>query len=177
MNSYLLCNELLSHTSYRQRQVDTVDFEEVYNSYSRDVYRYCLSLCGSQATADDITSDTFLKAINKGDTFEGKCSVKVWLFQIAKNTYLDYLRKHKKLTDLPEDLQYENDFEIELLDKAEALKIHKLLHRLNEPYKEIFSLRVFSELSFAEIGEIFEKTESWARVTYYRAKSRIKELC
>lgn len=153
-----------------------MDIEEVYNLYSKDVFKYCLSLCGSQSTADDITSETFLKAIKTGDTFEGKCSVKVWLCQIAKNTYYDYLRKHKRITDMPADMPSESDFELELLDKAEALKIHKLLHRLNDPYKEVFSLRVFSELSFAEVGEIFEKSESWARVTFHRAKSKIKEL-
>ena len=141
-----------------------VDFEEVYNLYSKDVFKFCLSLCGSQATAEDITSETFLKAIKTGDTFEGKCSIKVWLCQIAKNTYYDYLRKHKKITELPTDMPSESDFEIELLDKAESLEIHRLLHQLNDPYKEVFSLRVFSELSFAEVGEIFGKTESWARV-------------
>ena len=154
-----------------------MDFEEVFILYSKDVFKYCLSLCGSQATAEDITSETFLKAIKTGDSFEGKCSVKVWLCQIAKNTYYDYIRKHKNITELPADMPSESDFEIELLDKAEALKIHKLLHRLNEPYKEVFSLRIFSELSYAEVGEIFEKSESWARVTYHRAKSKIKELC
>lgn len=154
-----------------------MDFEEVYNRYSKDVFKFCLSLCGSHATAEDLTSEAFLKALKTGDTFEGRCSVKVWLCQIAKNTYYDYLRKHSKITELPDDLPSESDFEVVLLDKAEALKIHKLLHRLDEPYKEVFSLRVFSELSFAEIGEVFEKTESWARVTFHRAKTKIKELC
>jgi len=154
-----------------------VDFEEVYSRYSKDVFKFCLSLCGNRATADDITSETFLKAIKTGDSFEGKCSVKVWLCQIAKNTWYDYLRKHKRITELPADLPGESDCELELLDKAEAMKIHKLLHWLDDPYKEVFSLRVFSELSFAEVGEIFGKTESWARVTFHRAKTKIKELC
>ena len=154
-----------------------MDFEEVYNRYSTDVFKFCLSLCGSHAIAEDLTSEAFLKAIKKGDTFEGRCSVKVWLCQIAKNTYYDYLRKRSKTTELPADLPSESDFELALIDKAEALKIHKLLHRLDDPYKEIFSLRVFSELSFAEIGDVFEKSESWARVTFHRAKTKIKELC
>ena len=78
-----------------------MDFEEVYSRYSKDVFKFSLSLCGNPATADDIVSETFLKAIKTGDTFEGKCSVKSWLCQIAKNTYYDYLRKHSKLTELP----------------------------------------------------------------------------
>ena len=152
-----------------------MDFEEVYNRYSKDVFKFCLSLCGSHATAEDLTSETFLKAIKAGDTFEGRCSIKVWLCQIAKNTYYDYLRKHSKITELPADLPSESDFEVVLLDKAEALKIHKLLHRLDEPYKEVFSLRLFGELSFSQIAELFNKTESWARVTYHRAKTKLKE--
>ena len=152
-----------------------VDFEEVYNRYSKDVFKFCLSLCGSLHIAEDITSETFLKAINTGDTFEGRCSVKVWLCQIAKNTYYDYLRKHSKVTELSAELPSESDFELELLNKADALKIHKLLHQLADPYKEVFSLRIFSELSFAEVGEIFGKTESWARVTFHRAKLKLKE--
>ena len=156
--------------------MNSLDFEDVYNRYSQDVFRFCLSLCGNHATAEDITSETFLSAIKAGDTFRGNCSVKVWLCQIAKNTYYDHLRKYKRITDMPDDLPGESDFESEMLDKAQALNVHKLLHRLDEPYKEIFNLRVFSELSFAEIGEIFEKSESWARVTFYRAKTKVREL-
>ena len=155
-----------------------MDFEEVYNLYSKDVFKFCLSLCRNHAIADDITSETFLKAIKTGHKFNGKSSLKVWLCQIAKNTYYDYLRKHSKIADFSADvadMPDESSFELKLLDKAEALKIHKLLHQLDEPYKEVFSLRIFSELSFAEIGEIFEKTESWARVTFHRGKLKLKK--
>ena len=126
--------------------------------------------------AEDIMSETFLKAIKAWASFQGKCSVKAWLCQIAKNTYYDHFRKHSRITEIPADLPGESDFELELFNKAETLKIHKQLHRLEDPYKEVFSLRVFSELSFAEIGEIFCKTDSWARVTFHRAKSKMKEL-
>ena len=154
-----------------------MELEEIYNRYAKDVFRFTLSLCGNTHVAEDITSETFIKAIKMGDTFEGRCSIKVWLCQIAKNTYFDYLRKHSKIAEFPEEIPDENDFVLELLDKDEALKIHKYLHQLDEPYKEVFSLRIFSELSFLEISEIFGKTESWARVTFHRAKSKMKELC
>jgi len=154
-----------------------MDFEEVYNKYSKDVFRFCLSLTGSANLAQDITSEAFLKAIEKGDSFEGKCSIKVWLCQIAKNTYYDYLRKNSKIAELPDDLPSESSFELELFSKADALKIHKLLHKLDEPYKEVFSLRIFSELSFAEVGEVFDKSETWARVIFHRAKLKLKEEC
>ena len=152
-----------------------MDFEEVYNKYCKDVFRFCLSLCRDRAIADDLTSEAFLKAIKAGDRFDGKCSVKVWLCQIAKNTYYDYLRKHSKITEFPDDMPDESSFELKLLDRADALGIHKQLHLLCEPFKEVFSLRIFSELSFAEIGEVFGKTEGWARVTFHRAKLKIKE--
>ena len=152
-----------------------MDFEEVYRLYFKDVFTFCLSLCGRPHIAEDITSETFLKAIKTGDSFEGRCSLKVWLCQIAKHTYYDYVRKHSRLTALSSELPSAYNFELELLDKAAALTVHKLLHQMDDPYKEVFSLRIFSELSFAEIGEIFCKSESWARVTFHRAKLKLKE--
>ena len=134
-----------------------------------------LSLCGCHATAEDITSDTFLKAIKSSNNFKGQCSVKVWLCQIAKNTYYDHLRKYSKVTELSDDIQVENDFVNELLDKNESIRIHKLIHKLDAPYKDVFMLRIFAELSFADIGEIFAKSESWARVTFHRARLKLKE--
>ena len=152
-----------------------MDFEDVYSKYSKDVFKFCLSLCGCHATADDITSETFLKAINSCDSFKGQCSIKVWLCQIAKNTYYDYLRKRSGIVELTEDVQSEVEFENELLNKDEALRIHKLLHKLTEPYREVFTLRVFAELPFSDIGKIFTKSESWARVTFHRARLKLKE--
>ena len=153
-----------------------MDFEEVYHKYAKDVFAFSYSLCRNREVAEDITSEVFLKAISASASFEGKCSLKVWLCQIAKNTYYDYLRKESRQTELPEEMPSESDFELKLLNKAEAIRIHKLLHKLDEPYKEVFSLRIFSELSFAEIGEIFGKSESWARVTFHRAKLKLREV-
>lgn len=152
-----------------------MDFEEVYHRYAKDVFKFCLSLCGNQTIAEDIMSETFLKAIQSCGNFKGKCTVKVWLCQIAKNLYFDMLRKNSKMTAFPDDVQNDSDFEMELLDQTDILRIHKRLHRLKEPYKEVFSLRIFAELSFADIGEIFKKSESWARVTFHRAKLKLRE--
>ena len=160
---YFFCNEMQSRWSYGYRQVKKVDFEELYDQYADDVYHYILSLCGNSHTAEEITSETFIKAIGSIDKFEGKCSLKSWLCQIAKNTFYTFAKKRKRFTGLDEELSYEG-FEIKLIEKASTFEIHKLLHSLSEPYKEVFSLRVFSELSFAEIAELFGKSESWARV-------------
>lgn len=153
------------------------DFEEIYNQYFRDVYRYCLSLCRNESTAEDITQETFFKALKSIDSFEGKSSLYVWLCQIAKHTYLSYLRKEKRLSpnaDL-DTLAAPDDLEEQLEDKEAAFRIHRCLHGLPEPYKEVFSLRLFGQLPFAQIGLLFGKTESWARVIYHRARLKIKE--
>ena len=152
-----------------------MDFDELYNAHANDVYRYVLSLCRNKHIAEDITGTTFLNAIKAADKFKGDCNIRVWLCQIAKNTYFNYVKRNKladKMTGRP---THDDGFELRLLDKSQAFEIHKSLHLLGEPYKEVFSLRVFAELSFAEIGELFNKSESWARVSFHRAKNKIRE--
>lgn len=153
------------------------DFQEVYNLYFRDVYRYALSLCRNESVAEEITQETFYKALEKLGSFDGRCKVSVWLCQIAKNTYISMCRKNKRL-DLSIDTTLLSSGEIieeRLYDRDTALSIHRVLHTLEEPYKEVFSLRVFGELSFKHIAELFGRTETWARVTYHRASLKIKE--
>lgn len=153
------------------------DFNEIYTQYFKDVYKYTLSLCRNETIVQDITQETFFKALKSIDNFKGDCKLRVWLCQIAKNTYFTYLEKSKKISDnnnISEESDVDN-FEEKLIDRESTFEIHKVLHILEEPYKEVFSLRVFGELSFAQIGEIFGKTESWARVTYHRAKLKLKE--
>lgn len=153
------------------------DFQEVYNLYFREVYRYALSLCRNESLAEEITQETFYKALAKLDSFDGKCKISVWLCQIAKNTYISMCRKDKHLNRNADTERFQTDENIEeyFFDKETAFAIHKVLHMLNEPYKEVFSLRTFGELSFKQIAELFGKTEAWARVTYHRARLRIKE--
>lgn len=153
------------------------DFNEIYKLYFRDVYKYVLSLSRNEAIAEEITQETFFKALRNIDKFEGKCKLYVWLCQIAKNCYFTFVKNEQKSTMLNETQETANEVNIEqsLLTKESALEIHKALHSLEEPYKEVFTLRVFGELSFQQIGILFEKTESWARVTYHRAKTKLKE--
>ena len=127
--------------------------------------------------AEEITQETFFKALKNIDKFDGKCRLYVWLCQIAKNTFFSYKKKERYHEDLTEaeDILADSTFEQSLLSKESVYKIHKELHSLGEPYKEVFMLRVFGDLSFSQIGSLFEKTESWARVTYHRAKMKLKE--
>ena len=160
-----------------KRGETVTDFSEIYNKFFKDVYKYLLSLCKNPTTAEELTQETFFKALNHIDEFDGKCKLYVWLCQIAKNTYFSYYKKENRYEyeiDL-ENTQLADDIEQSLLKKETAFEIHKIVHTLEEPYKEVFILRLFSELSFAQIAELFGKTESWARVTYHRARLKIKE--
>lgn len=153
------------------------ELEEIYNNYFKDVYFFIYSLAKDQHVAEDLTSETFLKAIKSIDSFKGNCDIKVWLFQIAKNSYYTYVRKHKNLVDLDSVPEKEDDFDMEksVFSSEESMKIHKILHNLPEPYKKVFTLRVFGELSFKQIGSLFCKTENWACVTFHRAKNKIRK--
>lgn len=152
------------------------DFEEIYHDYFHDVYLYIRSLSKDEQIAEDITSETFIKAIQSINRFNGTCDIRVWLCQIAKNCYFSYLRKNKKLVFF-DQLQEEDSLNIErvIQSKEASMKIHQFIHDLDEPYKEVFSLRIFGELSFKQIGLLFNKSENWACVTYHRARKKIKK--
>ena len=151
-----------------------MNFEELYKQYFNDVYRYILKLSSSHQLAEEITSDTFFKAMRSIDSFRGDCDVRVWLCQIAKNCYYSHLKKQSKINPLddtsPDDSESISDI---LIAKSDAERIKKALHEIEEPYKEVFMWRVFADLSFRQIGQMFGKTENWACVTYHRAKSKI----
>lgn len=153
-------------------------FDEIYRLYAADVYRYILSFSRNETLAKDILQNTMLKAFKNINKFRGECSIKTWLFGIAKNEYLNSMRraenKNLPLDEVSDDA--DENIEHRFSDRFQALEIHRILHELDEPYKEIFSLRVFAELKFTDIGEIFGKSENWARVTFYRAKEKIIKL-
>ena len=152
------------------------EFEKIYSEYYDIVFQYVLSLCKNELLADEITQNAFFKALKKIDTFRGECKLSVWLCQIAKNTFYTTLKKQQRHINYPlEVISFNESIEQKLMDKETAYQIHRLLHSLDESYKEVFWMRTFGDLSFKEIGTIFEKSESWARVTYHRAKLKIKE--
>lgn len=155
------------------------EFEKIYEVYFRDVYYYTLSLSKDKYTSEDLTSETFLKAMKSIEGFRGDTSLRVWLCQIAKNEYFSRLRKDKKI-DFRDDLEAIASLEIsDYLEKNfiadnEALKINKMILLLDEPYSEIFKLRFYGELSFKQIGNLFGKTDNWACVTYHRARKKLQ---
>lgn len=153
------------------------ELEQIYNNYFKDVYFFIYSLSKDKHIAEDLTSETFLKAVKSIESFKGNCDIKVWLFQIAKNSYYSYMRKHKNLVEIDSAPEKKDDFDIEKLVFAseDSMKIHEILHNLSEPYKEVFSLRIFGELNFKQIGSLFGKTDNWACVTFHRARNKIRE--
>lgn len=156
------------------------EFDEIYRTYASDIYNFILKLSGNETISMDILQDTMMKAVMSADKFKGNCSVKTYLCTIARNEYYNYLKKSENknvpldvVTDRSDD---DNSPEILLTDSDQAMQIHELLHLLEEPYKEIFTLKVFADLTYKDIGNIFGKNENWARVTYFRAKERIIKL-
>ena len=152
------------------------DFEQIYKEHFTDVYKYVLSISRDEAVAEEVTQETFFKAMQKINEFNGTCKIYVWLCQIAKNTYFSLYQKRKRyVSTVDVDIPIETDIETDYLDKDALRQLHTLLHNLDEPYKEVFSLRVFGELPFLQIGELFGKTDSWARLIFYRAKKQLQE--
>ena len=152
------------------------DMDAVYRQHFRMVYQYLMSLTHQPDVAEELAQETFCQAVSSIHRYDGSCKITTWLCAIAKNEYLKYLRKQKKIdgSDNAEIADISN-LEEKLSDKDTALRIHKYLHILDEPYREVFILKVFAELSYKEIAEIFGKKETWVRVTYYRAKVRLLE--
>lgn len=152
---------------------------EVLLAEYESVYHYALSICHNETDAQDITQETFLKAMQSVKGFQENSSLLTWLCAIAKNLWLNKCRKTNRevLADEwnEETGSQEKSIEKLITDKEIVKRIHQVLHTLDEPYKEVFSLRIFGELPFAEIAELFSKTESWARVTFYRGKKTIIE--
>ena len=164
----------------REEKKEPMNIEELYRTYFDIVYRYIRSISQDGSLAEEVTQETFFKALKKADQFRGDCDVRVWLCQIEKNTLYDHLKKQEKQLLGDEKLEKIESAGGELLEeklaqRSQAMEIHKVLHRLSEPYKEVFSLRTFGELNFREIGMLFGKSENWARVTYYRARVKIRE--
>lgn len=155
------------------------EFDKIYKTYFNDVFLYIKNLSGDENLAEEITSETFFKAMRAIHKFRGDCELRVWLCQIAKNTYFSYLKKHDRFIEI-DDLDKVNarislNLEESIIVQDKAMRIHSHLHNLPEPYKEVFMLRVFGELNYKQIGSLFSKTENWACVTFYRAKNKIIE--
>ena len=151
--------------------------DEIYRRHAATVYKYLLSLCRDAHTAEELTQETFYQAVRSIDRFDGSCRVSTWLCQIAKHLFYQDLRKRRREAPLPEEeeaLPPLPSAEEEVLDQSGRLELLRRVHELPEPGREVVYLRIFGDLSFREIGAVLGRTETWARVTYYRCKERLK---
>ena len=155
------------------------EFQKVYEEFARPVYRFLLSLTGSEDMAEELLAETFYQAFLHIDRFEGRCSLYTWLCQIGKNAWLKECRRNKRYSDVALE-------ELELADKGQSAeekavnadtlnRIRKAIQKLEDTYRDVFVLHAIGEVSLKEIAAIHGKSESWARVTFYRAKQKILE--
>lgn len=151
------------------------DFEQIYQIHGPKVYCFLLDLSRDPALSEELTQETMVRAVLNIGSFRGDCQLDVWLCQIAKNLYYDHCRKNKKRMSLEQipDVPDNHDIAADLDDKDMAQRILILLHDLDEPYKEVFTLHALGDVPLKQISKLFGKSDSWARVTYYRAKAMI----
>ena len=151
-----------------------MNIEELYRTYFDIVYRYIRSVSRDGALAEEVTQETFFKALKKADQFRGDCDVRVWLCQIAKHIWYQELdRRRRKKTEPLQENGTGDGLENDYCRKEQTMEVMKAVHILEESGKEVFLLRITGGFSFKEIGEICGRNENWARVTFYRAKQRI----
>ena len=152
-------------------------YDEIYDLYAERLYYYCFKLTKDSYMAEDLTQTTFLKAIEKLHTFKNQSSVFTWLCTIAKNEFINELNKNKRLSyEKILDIYHENDVtnvEDIVISRHTIRKLARIIKNLDEPFRDIFILRVYNEMSFKEIGSLFNKSDIWARVNYHRAREKI----
>ena len=156
------------------------DIEKIYKEYFETVNKYLFCLTHNNDISEELTQETFYRAVRKIDKYKGECKISVWLCQIAKNLWYDECRKNKRTINTREDclidIQETNTLEEEVIANDEKMLLYKKMQLLDDKTREVMYLRLSGELSFKEIGIILNKTENWARVTFYRGKNQLKEV-
>lgn len=154
------------------------DMEKIYEEYFETVNKYLFCLTHNDYISEELTQETFYKAVKKIDTYKGDCKMSVWLCQIAKNLWYDQCRKNKKIVET-KDLTNIHDADLvedSVISNDEKMNLYKKMQKLDDKTREVMYLRITGELSFKEIGIILNQTENWTRVTFYRGKNKLKEV-
>lgn len=156
--------------------------EELYRENVKLVFNYLKSLCNDSELAEELTQETFYKAIKGIKKFKGDSKISTWLCKIAKNLWINYQIKENKMTTISYDsneqiekMLIDENIENDIENRNDLIGLYKKIHKLDENTKEVFYLRIKGELSFKEIGEILNKSEEWARIIFYRGKIKLKE--
>jgi len=154
------------------------DMEQIYKQYFETVNKYLFCLTHNSDISEELTQETFYKAVKKINTFKGESKISVWLCQIAKNLWYDELKKNKKIQNIEDEMlsiESEDKTEEKIILNESKVELYKKIQKLDKQTREVIYLRITGELSFKEIGDILNKTENWARVTFYRGKQKLKE--
>ena len=154
------------------------DIEKIYEEYFETVNKYLFCLTKNYDIAEELIQETFYRAVKKIGTYKGDCKISVWLCQIAKNLWYDQCRKNKKIVNKEYellDMKGKDSVEEQIISNDEKITLYKKMQKLDEKTREVIYLRITGELSFKEIGDILNKSETWARVTFYRGKQKMKE--
>ena len=155
------------------------NMEQIYKEYFETVHKYLFCLTHNNNISEELTQETFCRAVEKIDTYRGDCKMSVWLCQIAKNAWYDYCRRNKREVNIGDTINIENTsqtLEEQIVAKDEKIELYKKMQGLDEKTREVMYLRISGELSFKEIGVILNQTENWARLTFYRGKIKLKEV-
>ena len=157
------------------------DFEKLYLENQNFIFRFLMKLCNNESLAEELTQEAFFRAYMNISKLRSENAASVWLCQIAKNCYFAWYNQNKNSfsIDNPESshqLKAPVNLENELLQKELSDDLSHALNLLDEPYKEVFILHVIGNMSMKEISEIYKKSESWARVTFYRARQKLAEI-
>jgi len=152
------------------------DFEQTYQEYQQMIHAFLLRLCGNAHLAEELTQETFYQAFKHWGKFRGQSSISTWLCTIAKNQLRNAVRR-KDMLPIDEAVHHSGtDIAEALADSDRMMAAHRLVHQLPEPMREVFTLRTFGDLSHQQIGSLFGKSDSWARVTYYRARQMLQQM-
>ena len=152
------------------------DMDAIYRRHAHTVYKFLLAQCRDPDLAEELTQETFYQAVRSIGRFDGSCKLSVWLCQIAKHLWYQYLRKRQR-DPVPLESTLETSVpsaEDGVLEQEGRLSLLRQIHQLPELQREVVYLRAFGNLSFREIGDVLGKTENWARVTFYRSKEKLR---
>ena len=155
------------------------DMEQIYKKYFETVNKYLFCLTHNSDISEELTQETFYRAVKNINKFKGNSKMSVWLCQIAKNLWYDELKKNKKIGNIEDEMfliQSEDKVEEKVVSNESKIELYRKIQKLDKLTREVIYLIITGELSFKEIGDILNKTENWARVTFYRGKSKLKEV-
>lgn len=149
--------------------------EELYKQNAKIVYHFLYTRCKDATLTEELLQDTFLKAFESMERFDGSCKISTWLCQIARHLLYQHWEKEKKVpfVELTEEVAAKTDIEQQAIHKVELTEVLQVLEQMSEDVTQVVKLRTMGELSFKEIGEMLGKSENWARVTFFRAKKQL----